>query len=125
MKELFIKQINPSKKVTLKEAGHILEAKTVTNQIDTLNWPGFSYKPKLNFRIGHTGTEIWLKYYVSEKYILAQKPVQMVMFTKTAALSFSFPLMERVIIILNLTVLAQFIWHTARDVEPVSLLILK
>jgi hypothetical protein len=71
MKELFIKQINPGKKVSLKEAAHILETQTVTNPIDTLNWAGYQYKPKLNFRIGHTGTEIWLKYYVSEKHIRA------------------------------------------------------
>ena len=73
MKELFIKQIKPAKSVNLKEAGHLLETQTVTNQIDTLNWAAYNYKPKLNFRIGHTGKEIWLKYYVTEKYILAQE----------------------------------------------------
>lgn len=72
MKELFIKQIKSSKPVTLKEAGHLLETQTVTNQIDTLNWEAYSYKPKLSFRIGHTGKEIWLKYYVAEKHILAE-----------------------------------------------------
>jgi len=73
MKELYIKQINPGKKVSLKEAAHILETQTVTNPIDTLNWAGYQYKPKLNFRIGHTGTEIWLKYYVAEKHIRAME----------------------------------------------------
>ena len=73
MKELFIKQIKPAKSVTLKEAGHLLETQTVTNQIDTLNWAAYNYKPKLSFRIGHIGKEIWLKYYVTEKYILAQE----------------------------------------------------
>jgi len=73
MKELFIKQIKLSKPVTLKEAGHLLETQTVTNQIDTINWPAYNYKPKLSFRIGHTGKEIWLKYYVNEKYVLAQE----------------------------------------------------
>jgi len=71
MKELFIKQIKPVKSVSLKEADHLLETQTVTNPIDTINWPAYSYKPKLSFRIGHTGKEIWLKYYVTEKYILA------------------------------------------------------
>jgi len=73
MKELFIKQIEPVKTVSLKEANHLLETQTVTNQIDTINWPAYSYKPKLSFRIGHTGKEIWLKYYVTEKYIRAQE----------------------------------------------------
>lgn len=73
MKELFIQQIKLSKPVTLKEADHLLETQTVTNPIDVINWPAFDYKPKLNFRIGHTGKEIWLKYYVTEKHILAQE----------------------------------------------------
>lgn len=71
MKELFIKNIKPAKTVKLKEAEHLLETQTVTNQIDILNWAAFRYKPKLTFRIGHTGTEIWLKFYVSEKYVRA------------------------------------------------------
>lgn len=71
MKELFIKNIKPAKSVKLKEAEHLLETQTVTNQIDVLNWSNYGYKPKLAFRIGHTGTEIWLKYYVGEKYIRA------------------------------------------------------
>ena len=73
MKELFIKQIKITKPIDIKEAGHLLEIQTVTNQIDTINWAEYSYKPKLSFRIGHTGKEIWLKYYVQEKYILAQE----------------------------------------------------
>lgn len=73
MKELFIKRIEPGKLVKLKEAAHLLEKQTVTNQIDTLNWSKFSYKPKLSFRIGHTGNEIWLKFYVTEKNILARE----------------------------------------------------
>jgi hypothetical protein len=71
MKELFIKNIKPAKTATLKEAEHLLETQTVTNQIDILNWATYSYKPKLSFRIGHTETEIWLKYYVNEKYVRA------------------------------------------------------
>ncbi len=73
MKELFIKRINPDKSVKLKEAGHLLETQTVTNQIDTINWLAYGYKPKLSFRIGHIGKEIWLKYYVTEKNILARE----------------------------------------------------
>ncbi|GAB1452233.1 carbohydrate-binding family 9-like protein [Draconibacterium sp.] len=73
MKEHFIKRIEPGKSVKLKEAGHLLETQTVTNQIDTLNWAAYSYKPKLSFRIGHIGSEIWLKYYVTEKNILAKE----------------------------------------------------
>ena len=73
MKELFIKKIKLTNPVTLKEAGHLLETQVITNQIDVLNWAIYGYKPKINFRIGHTGKEIWLKYYVTEKHILAKE----------------------------------------------------
>ena len=73
MKELFVKHIKTEKKISLAEAGHLLETQTVTNPIDTINWDDYSYLPKLNFRIGHVNNEIWLKYYVNEKNILAQE----------------------------------------------------
>ncbi len=73
MKELFIKQIKLTKRVSLDEAGHLLETQTVTNHIDCINWKEYDYRPIVNFRIGHTGTEIWLKYYVNEKHIAARE----------------------------------------------------
>lgn len=73
MNNLFIKQIKIQKPVTIDEAGHLLETNAVSVPIDTLNWKEFSYKPKLSFRIAHSGDEIWLKYYVTEKYILARE----------------------------------------------------
>lgn len=71
MKQLFIKKLEPAKNRTLAEAAHLLEKQTVTIQIDTINWSAFSYKPQVTFRIGHTGSEIWLKFYVVEKHIRA------------------------------------------------------
>ena len=73
MNELFIKQIEAEKKVTLAEADHLLETQTVTNSINTINWEEYPYLPKLSFRIGHINKEIWLKFYVEEKNILAQE----------------------------------------------------
>lgn len=73
MKELFIKNIKLKKKVSLVEADHLLETQTVTNLIDKVNWEAFPYRPGLKFRIGHVGNEIWLKFYVNEKNILAQE----------------------------------------------------
>ncbi len=74
MKNLFIKKIEYSKDLTLEETAHLLETQTVTHSINILNWEQkFPYKPGLLFRIGHTGNEIWLKYYVNEKNILAQE----------------------------------------------------
>lgn len=73
MKNLFIKHIKTKKALTITEAGHLLETNAVSVPIDTLNWKEFGYKPKLSFRIAHVGNEIWLKYYVNEKYLLAQE----------------------------------------------------
>lgn len=72
MKYLYIKKLASVTK-NIEEAAHVLESKAVTNSIDVLNWADFGYKPNVQFRIGHTGTEIWLKYYVNEKYILARE----------------------------------------------------
>jgi hypothetical protein len=74
MKKLIVKQINTDNSISLAEAGTLLESQTETNAIDILNWEkAFPYKPGLKFRIAHTGNEIWLKYYVNEKNILAQE----------------------------------------------------
>lgn len=73
MKELFIKLLKPAKRLSLQEAGHLLDTQVVSNQIDNINWKEFSYKPKVNFRIGHVKNEIWLKYEVEEKHILAHE----------------------------------------------------
>lgn len=74
MKNLFIKKVNGNSNATLDKAAHLLETQTVTHSIDVLNWEkAFPYKPDLKFRIGHIGQEIWLKYYVKEKNIIAQE----------------------------------------------------
>jgi hypothetical protein len=74
MKNLFVKKISTQYNISIEEADHLIETKTVTHSIDILNWKkAFPYKPDLRFRIAHTGTEIWLKYYVKEKSILAQE----------------------------------------------------
>ena len=73
MKNLLIKKIDINKTISFAEADHLLETQTVTNSINTINWKEFPYRPDLKFRIGHINNEIWLKYYVNEKYILAQE----------------------------------------------------
>ncbi|MCK5730224.1 MAG: hypothetical protein KAH68_04065 [Draconibacterium sp.] len=72
MSKLIIKQIKTDKKVTLSEADQLLEKQTDLNAIDIINWSEFPYRPDLKFRIAHNKNEIWLKYYVTEKNILAK-----------------------------------------------------
>lgn len=73
MKELYIKKLKPGNRTSLAEAEQMLEKQTVSHRIDVINWKEFGYKPVVAFRIGHTGKEIWLKYYVTEKYIIARE----------------------------------------------------
>lgn len=71
MKTLFVPKIKNSDKVSLNEADHLLEKVSEIHFIDILNWEIFPYQPEVRFRMAHTGNEIWLKYYVREKYIRA------------------------------------------------------
>lgn len=74
MKNLFVKHLKTAQPVSLIEAGNLLESATEQVEINQLNWEkAFPYRPGLKFRIAHTGDEIWLKYYVNEKNILAQE----------------------------------------------------
>lgn len=48
-----------------------LEKQCVLHSIEKINWPDFSYKPSVKFRIGHLGDRICLKYYVTEQSVRA------------------------------------------------------
>jgi hypothetical protein len=71
MKKLLVKQIKTLMPVTLSGADLLLESQAILNPVDELNWKEYGYRPAVSFRIAHTGKEIWLKYYVSERYIRA------------------------------------------------------
>lgn len=73
MNELFIKQLMPQGRVSISEAAQLLERKTTTNYIHEINWKSHPYRPLVKFRIGHVSNQIWLKFYVQEKHILAQE----------------------------------------------------
>jgi len=71
IKNMVVKRIVMNENLSFNEAGFRLEEQTRKHLIDVMNWKSFDYVPKVEFRIGHTSKEIWLKYYVSEKYIRA------------------------------------------------------
>lgn len=74
MKKLRIKSIAAPVAITLQQVSQLLEENAPAYDINTLNWPeAFPYLPQLQFRMAHTGSEIWLKYYVREKNILAKE----------------------------------------------------
>ncbi len=51
----------------IEELDKFLENNTEINTINTINWEDYSYKPDVKFRIAHTGEEILIKFYVTEK----------------------------------------------------------
>lgn len=71
MKTLTVRKITETTEKTLQEAASLLEKSCEVQQINSLNWKAFPYQPDVKFRIAHTDSEIWLKYYVHEKYIRA------------------------------------------------------
>lgn len=71
-KELKVKEIIADKGVSLLQVSELLEEHTQLEFIDIMNWDAFSYRPEVSFRIAHANNQIWLKYYVVEKNILAQ-----------------------------------------------------
>lgn len=73
MAELIIPKISTDKAIDIEEAEQLLENKAELEEINQINWKNFPYQPGVKFRIAHTGNEIWLKYYVHEKNILAKE----------------------------------------------------
>ena len=50
-----------------------LEQKTSLHKINWLEWKEFSYQPEVSFRIAHSDSLLFLKYYVKEEHILARR----------------------------------------------------
>ncbi|WP_167612010.1 carbohydrate-binding family 9-like protein [Maribellus sediminis] len=69
MQKLIIPKIASDKTIQLEKAANLLEENGQLEKIETINWPDYPYKPDLKFRIAHSDDEIWLKFYVREKYI--------------------------------------------------------
>lgn len=71
-KELIVKEVKAEKNLSIAEVSKLLEQNTALHTIDFINWDKFQYRPEVKFRIAHSNNQIWLKYYVKEKSILAQ-----------------------------------------------------
>ncbi len=71
MSELKIKSLSLAAADIQADAEQMLESQAEKNNIGIINWSEYPYKPSITFRIAHTGNEIWLKFYVTEKCIRA------------------------------------------------------
>lgn len=57
----------------LNEVSARLDSHRQGELIDNINWKNFDYKPDVSFNIAYTGTEILLKYYITEEFVKAEK----------------------------------------------------
>jgi hypothetical protein len=57
-------------------------------RIDTLNWENFKYKPEVRFNIAYSEKEIFLKYYIREDFIKAEKAISNQMVCEDSCVEF-------------------------------------
>ncbi len=72
MKELSIPKIPDSGDTSLIAIKEKLEKYAPLYKVDVVNWPDYPYQPDVRFRIGHTGDNICLVFYVTEDHVLAR-----------------------------------------------------
>ena len=74
MKTIKIKRLAAaSSSPVLAEVSVRLDEAGGGHRIGTLNWSQFSYKPDVRFRIAYNDSDIFLKFYVKEKAVKAEK----------------------------------------------------
>ena len=73
MNEITVPRIPVSEDTSITSIKNHLKKHSPLHTIEQVNWSDYPYRPSVNFRIGHTGTEIWLTFYVVEKHVLARK----------------------------------------------------
>lgn len=72
-KTMIVKEIKVEGAFDLQNVSRLLEEKIELQTINLINWEAFSYRPEVKFRIAHSNNQIWLKFYVKEENVLAQR----------------------------------------------------
>jgi hypothetical protein len=57
----------------LKEISSWFDKRNKKIEIDTINWPEYNYTPEVDLAIAYSDLEIFLKFYITEKYFKAEK----------------------------------------------------
>jgi hypothetical protein len=57
----------------LAEIAAALDTETAATRLTCVNWPAYPECPSAAFRIGHTGSEVWLKFDVREPRVRARE----------------------------------------------------
>ena len=71
-KVIKVKEIESTRETNIKQVSYFLEEFTELHKVDIINWNKFPYQPDVRFRIAHGNNQIWLKFYVQEKELLAK-----------------------------------------------------
>jgi len=73
VKSILIKEIRCKDEVNIELAEKLINKIKEFHQIDTINWSEYPYKPEVEFKIAYCRNHILLKYYVTEKNIMAKE----------------------------------------------------
>jgi len=74
MKTIEVSKLNTTERIpSMAEVSARLDELGKGHAIDTVNWKDFSYKPGVRFNIAWGENEIYLKYYVRESNVKAEK----------------------------------------------------
>ncbi|RLD33717.1 MAG: hypothetical protein DRI73_05030 [Bacteroidetes bacterium] len=68
---LKIKSINIAENLSLEDISAELDKLDEMHQINIASWEEFSYKPQVEFKVAYHSGNLFIKYYVGEKYIRA------------------------------------------------------
>ncbi|MFK5973366.1 MAG: carbohydrate-binding family 9-like protein [Flavobacteriaceae bacterium] len=68
-----VKKIEYIGEASLQKVSNLLEQQTELQRVDLINWEEFPYQPDVAFRIAHSNNQIWLKFYITEENILAER----------------------------------------------------
>jgi hypothetical protein len=71
MKELTIKKIPVTSDMPQEDIARAMEV-AEWNKIDVINWPEYSYRPDVQFRLAYSDSAFIIQYRVKEKYIRAR-----------------------------------------------------
>lgn len=89
MKTLEVKkEIFESTYPDLDEVSSRLDKHGPGEMIDKLNWENFMYKPEVRFNMAYSDGEIFLKYYVREEFVKAEKTESNQMVCEDSCLEF-------------------------------------
>jgi hypothetical protein len=74
MKELEVNNCaSISSKSSIEEVSAMLDLLPVREEIGIINWNRFDYKPKVTFAAGYNEDVLFIKFYISENYLKAEK----------------------------------------------------